>query len=327
MPTPADQSLYNEARNFIMSKYKKNSAFASGATVKHYKQQYKQKYGEDSQPYLNDSKPKNLERWFKEKWVDVNPLLGVKDDNAYPVFRPTKKISSKTPTLYQEIPKSNLKEQYKLKQKIQGAKNLPTFKKKIVVHNGGKLSSVSLKNLLKASYKPKDEIDGFIQDKDLSTKTSKVYYNPDLNQTVVAHQGTSGFTDWLNNVAYALGGQTLYKYTPRYKEAEKVQKEAERKYGLKNLSTIGHSQGGLQAELLGAKGNEIITLNKATRPFSNTPQKNQYDISSSADIISKLNPFHPKKYNEIIIPSFSDPLTAHKIDVLEKLEGDIGRSP
>ena len=47
MPRPNDQALYQEARDFIMSKYKKNSAFASGAIVKHYKQQFKKKSLED----------------------------------------------------------------------------------------------------------------------------------------------------------------------------------------------------------------------------------------------------------------------------------------
>jgi len=40
-------------------------------------------------------------------------------------------------------------------------------------------------------------------------------------------------------------------------------------------------------------------------------------------VVSKLNPFQPKNFNEIIIPSeTSSPLTEHSIDVLERLEGD-----
>ena len=68
-------------------------------------------------------KPKNLKRWFKEKRQDV----GHKD---YPVYRPTKRINSKTPLTLNEIDKDSLKEQIKLKQKIKGNKNLPPFKKK-----------------------------------------------------------------------------------------------------------------------------------------------------------------------------------------------------
>jgi hypothetical protein len=327
MPLPTDSGLYEEARSFIMSKYKKNSAFASGAIVKHYKGLFKKKYGENTPPYSDDNKPKNLKRWFQEKWVDVNPLLGIKDDKAYPVFRPTKKINENTPTLYQEIDKKELLTKSKLKQKLRGERNLPTFEPKSV-ERGGKLQASTFKKLLKASYDEKIEnVDGFKQDKSLSTKTSKVYYNPETGQAVVAHKGTSGISDWYNNAVFAFGGEDAYKKTDRYKEAEKVQREASKKYG--NISTIGHSQGGLQAEMLGGDSNEIITLNKATRPFSNKRKENQYDVRTSRDIISMLNPFQPKNNNEIIIKSDSyNPLKEHDISSLERLEGDmmIGRS-
>jgi hypothetical protein len=127
MPLPTDQSLYEEAKDFIYSKYDKNSAFRSGAVVKEYKQQFAKKYGKETKPYSDDNEPKRLKRWFEEKWIDVNPLLGFKHADAYPLFRPTKYVNQDTPTLFQEIPKSRLKEQYKLKQKIKGERNLPTF--------------------------------------------------------------------------------------------------------------------------------------------------------------------------------------------------------
>lgn len=113
---------------------------------------------------------------------------------------------------------------------------------------GGKLAVSTLTNLLKSSYKPEENVDGFLIDKHLSSGTSTVYQHPETGQVVVAHRGTSGAADWLNNAAYALGGNYLYKYTPRFKEAEKVQRQAEEKYGAQKISTIGHSQGGLQAE-------------------------------------------------------------------------------
>jgi hypothetical protein len=127
MPLPTDQTLYDEAKDFIYSKYKNNSAFRSGAVVKEYKQQFAQKYGEATPPYSDDNKPKNLKRWFDEKWININPLLNFKNADAYPLFRPTNYVNKDTPTLFQEIPKSRLKEQYKLKQKIKGDRNLPTF--------------------------------------------------------------------------------------------------------------------------------------------------------------------------------------------------------
>jgi hypothetical protein len=119
MPTPLNTDLYENVKKKIMSSYKKNSAFASGAIVKEYKRQ--------GGKYKEDGKPKNLKRWFNEKWIDVNPILGITNDSAYPVFRPTIKVNEKTPTILQDIPIENLKSQYRLKQKIKGKNNLPKF--------------------------------------------------------------------------------------------------------------------------------------------------------------------------------------------------------
>jgi hypothetical protein len=119
MPTPLNQDLYDNVKKKIMKSYKKNSAFASGAIVKEYKRQ--------GGKYKEDGKPRPLARWFDEKWVDINPIIGVMKDDAYPVFRPTIKVNSKTPTILQDIPIERLKQQYKLKQKIKGEKNLPKF--------------------------------------------------------------------------------------------------------------------------------------------------------------------------------------------------------
>jgi len=147
--------------------------------------------------------------------------------------------------------------------------------------NGNGLKAETFKQLLEASYSGKEEVEGFIMDKSISSKTSKVFVHPS-GQVVVAHQGTASVMDWGNNAVYALTGDTGYKFTPRYKEARKVQEAVEKKYGAKNITTIGHSQGGLQAQLLGGKSKEIITLNKATRPqeylFCSSKKHNQYDV-------------------------------------------------
>jgi hypothetical protein len=119
MPEPINKDLYANVKKKIMASYKKNSAFASGAIVKEYKRL--------GGKYKEDGKPRPLERWFDEKWIDVNPIIGVKNDKAYPVFRPTIKVNSNTPTILQEIPIERLKEQYRLKQKYKGEKNLPRF--------------------------------------------------------------------------------------------------------------------------------------------------------------------------------------------------------
>ena len=186
---------------------------------------------------------------------------------------------------------------------------------------GGKLATPVLKGLLDASYDSKvKNVGDFEIDKQLSSSTSKVYRNPKTGQVVVAHRGTAGITDWGNNAVYAIGGKEAYKLTSRYKQAEKVQRRAEKKYGAENVSTIGHSQGGLQSELLGGRSKEIITLNKATLPFESNKNKNQYDIRSDRDIVSGLNPFAKKSKRDVTIKAETyNPLTEHSGDVLDRL--------
>jgi hypothetical protein len=312
MPHPKNEYLYQQVKKKIMKSYKKPSAFASGAIVKEYKRL--------GGKYVMDENEPKLKRWFEEKWVNVNPLIQKNKPDAYPLFRPTKKVSSKTPTLLQEVPKKRLEQLYKMKQKIKGDENLPDF----LIHNekkGGAIQTQTYKNLLNESYskKPKKNIDGYELDEELSKGRSKVYYNPETKHSVVAHRGTSGLKDWLNNMAYAVGGKKAYKMTDRYKEAEAQQRKAEEKYGHKNISTIGHSQGGLQAELLGKRTGEIITLNKATRPFTERKQENQTDIRTKGDVVSKLN---SNKYDVNINNTSQNPITSHKIKSLDNLMDD-----
>jgi hypothetical protein len=114
MPKILNQPLYDQVKKEADKIYIKPSAYKSGYIVK--------KYKELGGTYADDGKTKNLKRWFQEDWKDIGGL-------AYPVYRPTLKISEKTPLTVSEIDKKNLKEQIKLKQKIKGSKNLPGFKK------------------------------------------------------------------------------------------------------------------------------------------------------------------------------------------------------
>jgi len=110
MPVPSNPVLYEQVKKKIMKSYKKPSGFASGAIVKSYKQQ--------GGKYKEDGKPKKLKRWFEEEWINVNPMLGVKNENAYPTFRPTKKVSSKTPATINEIGLDNFKKAIPTETKI-----------------------------------------------------------------------------------------------------------------------------------------------------------------------------------------------------------------
>ncbi len=115
MPVIDNKELYDKVKKEADLKYKKPSAYKSGYIVKRYK--------ELGGTYTDDKEPKNLERWFKEDWKDIAGL-------EYPVFRPTKKISSKTPLTPSEIKPSNLITQSIIKQVIKGDKNLSPFEPK-----------------------------------------------------------------------------------------------------------------------------------------------------------------------------------------------------
>ena len=82
MAIPKDKKLYEKAKQMADEIYKKPSAYKSGYIVK--------KYKELGGTYENDNKEKKIQRWFKEDWKDVG-------NKNYPVYRPTKRINSKTP--------------------------------------------------------------------------------------------------------------------------------------------------------------------------------------------------------------------------------------
>lgn len=115
MPIVIDKELYEIAKQKADKIYKKPSAYKSGYIVKTYKSM--------GGRYQDDNKTKNLKRWFMEEWKDIG-------NRDYPVYRPTRRISDKTPLTVPEIDKSNLIKQIYLKQKIKGKKNLPAFKPK-----------------------------------------------------------------------------------------------------------------------------------------------------------------------------------------------------
>lgn len=119
MSIPINKALYEQVKIKADTIYKKPSAYKSGYIVQEYKRQGG-KYRDDK-----TKKEKPLQRWFSEKWVNVNP-----NQKGYAVLRPSIRVNKNTPTLSTEIPKENLKQQIKLKQKIKGSKNLPPFKKK-----------------------------------------------------------------------------------------------------------------------------------------------------------------------------------------------------
>jgi hypothetical protein len=116
MPIPKDKILYDKVKKQADTVYEKNSA---------YKSMYIQKlYQNHGGEYKNDGKKRALKQWMDEKWININPLLG---KTGYPTYRPIVRVNKNSPKTVEEIPLKRLKEQYRLKQKIKGNKNLPKF--------------------------------------------------------------------------------------------------------------------------------------------------------------------------------------------------------
>lgn len=201
---------------------------------------------------------------------------------------------------------------------------------------GGKMKAREISDFIDASYakKPPAELNGFILDKSLTNDTAKVYYNPETGEARVIHRGTDGLKDWGNNLAYIVGA---YEKTDRYKKGKRTQELAEKKYGKQNISTLGHSQGAVLARKLGADTKEIINVNPAFK--GETPAKNEYNIRSTADVVSGLynpvqkirevlTPTQAKKIGERTITIEADtinPLKEHSADILNRIgEQEIG---
>ena len=97
-PAPANQKLYDEIKKRVYKKYPKHSAYRSGILVKEYKKAYKG----PGEPYIG-KKPKltGLSRWFKENWKSDTGHYGYTSKSS--VYRPTKRITSKTPKTFSEL--------------------------------------------------------------------------------------------------------------------------------------------------------------------------------------------------------------------------------
>ena len=106
------------------------------------------------------------------------------------------------------------------------------------------------------------------------------------------------------------------KELKRFKHADKVLKEAEKKYGKENVTVVSHSLGSRTAEVIGGADNKnFITYNKPVIPFKrNVDKANQIDIKTSRDPISLLD--RPDG-NDIVLKSKTlNPLYEHSTDAL-----------
>ena len=100
--------LWKKARNLADKIYKKPSAYKSGYITK----KYKELGGEFK--CCNETKT-GLSRWYKENWVNQRSEVGYKKSGD--IYRPTKKITKKTPTTWNELSKQQIKKASSIKKK------------------------------------------------------------------------------------------------------------------------------------------------------------------------------------------------------------------
>lgn len=105
---PKDKKLYNKTKKYIYKKYPKHSAYRSGLLVQEYKKRYSKKYGKNKSPYKGQkTEKKGLSRWFREKWVNQRGEVGYKYKSD--IYRPSKRITKKTPKTHSELSKKRIK--------------------------------------------------------------------------------------------------------------------------------------------------------------------------------------------------------------------------
>ena len=110
MVQPKNKELYEKVEKEIILKYPKHSAYRSGLIVKAYK---------EAGGTYEGPKPKNtgLKRWFDEKWTNQRGEIGYK--NPTDLYRPSKKITSKTPKTWSELNKKQI-EKAKVQKRTKG---------------------------------------------------------------------------------------------------------------------------------------------------------------------------------------------------------------
>ena len=101
MPTPANKELYEKIKKKLYEEMPKHSAYRSSILVKRYK--------EAGGTYIGKkNKNSGLIRWHKESWKNQRGGEGYKKKGD--VYRPTKRVDSKTLTPISELSKEVKKE-------------------------------------------------------------------------------------------------------------------------------------------------------------------------------------------------------------------------
>jgi len=111
---PKDAKLYESIKNKVYKQITKHSAYRSGILVKEYKKAYLKKYKSNEAYYGKKTNKQGLARWFKEEWKNQRGEVGYKNTND--VYRPTRRVTPKTPLTFNELTKYELAKAKKIKE-------------------------------------------------------------------------------------------------------------------------------------------------------------------------------------------------------------------
>jgi tetratricopeptide (TPR) repeat protein len=187
------------------------------------------------------------------------------------------------------------------------------------------MSDVDLYDVLKNSYADKKKQmealkrNGYNYDSMLSNHNQQVYYNPNDKKLIVNVAGTHNLKDWATDAYLALG---KLKDTSRYKEADKIFKEAKLKYSPRNSAVTGHSLGGSIAGYIAGNNDKVSTLNSGYTIGQHT-KKNRTEYQVRGDVVSLLGT--GQKHTKVLPPQFRstgfvpiDILNSHKVENIKK---------
>ena len=182
------------------------------------------------------------------------------------------------------------------------------------------MDTKTIKEMLINSYKGRNKkmaIDKHTLDKSLSGNRAQVYF--DGEKATVVHRGTQDFSDIITDGLAGIGIETN-----RFKHGKKIEDKAIKKYGKDNITSVGHSLGGLIAERSNKKIN-TITLNKPVYPneIIKVIPKNQIDIKTTNDIFSPLRRFQKGRKAINIKSTTMNPFKEHTVNTLNRINKKI----
>ena len=103
---PKDKELYEKTKKQVYIDNPKHSAYRSALLVKSYKEAYEKKYKSKDAYFGTKNENKGIARWISEKWRNDKGGIGYTSKSS--VYRPTIRITSKTPTTFNELTKEQI---------------------------------------------------------------------------------------------------------------------------------------------------------------------------------------------------------------------------